>query len=479
MMDGGRRRLSAPDATYWFVHDTLHWSVVLQLTWTVEGSVPDAALEEMAARLSAGRLHRRLCRPRVPGARPYWVRAEEPLTAVIDRVPVADDEIDAWSGAELDGVPLDPEEGRCWRLRAVTTRDGRSVLSLTALHLVTDGRSMVAAASDALAAVALGRDIPVRGSADLIAADRIPADTSAAGGRTAGAVADLVDAVRQVGAAASGVARVAVGVGRDRLTEGRAGGGRAQTSKTVEAAPTSTEPGRASLSDRAPTAVGARATATVAADAWEAVAVRHGGTTNSLFVAVVSGTLRSAGHADLGVPIRVGLPVDVRADGDDGGNATAGVTVTLTDQPVAGTDLGPIRRACKHAFTELGAGRRTSTVHLQPLMWLLPNRWLLPMVTAGSGMPDVVASNLGASEGLSSVAGRRASRVAFRGIAQGVDPDLPYRFGDGVQAWFLRSGDSITIAAQAFDEKTFPDDSTLRAALRGELLKWEVPHEIR
>lgn len=118
-------------------------------------------------------------------------------------------------------------------------------------------------------------------------------------------------------------------------------------------------------------------------------------------------------------------------------------------------------------------------IHLLPLMWLLPTSLIVKAVSSGSGMPDAVASNLGSfpSE-LSELGGVPASGVAFRGIAQGVDPTLPYRFGEGVQSWLLEVGDQVTFSVAAFDESRFVDRPELHRLLAAELDAWGLPHRI-
>lgn len=94
-------------------------------------------------------------------------------------------------------------------------------------------------------------------------------------------------------------------------------------------------------------------------------------------------------------------------------------------------------------------------------------------------MPDAVVSNLGvfAAE-LTNIGGVQASGVAFRGIAQGVNAQLPYRFGDGVQSWLLEVGDQITFSVVAFDESAFPGRADLHRLLGAELDAWGVPYRI-
>ena len=68
--------------------------------------------------------------------------------------------------------------------------------------------------------------------------------------------------------------------------------------------------------------------------------------------------------------------------------------------------------------------------------------------------------------------------VAFRGDAQAVVPDLPYRFGDGLQSWVLQAGAETTLSVAAFDESAVPDAGVLHRVLSEELTAWGLPHRL-
>ncbi|MFW0786839.1 hypothetical protein AAFP35_20280 [Gordonia sp. CPCC 206044] len=456
-LDGRRidgTRLGDEDTTYWFLYRALGWSAVLQLVWIIDGAVAEEDLDAMNGHLASGPLHRRLVRSRVPGARPRWEPGDERPPLCLDRHRVSDDAFDEWAAEEMAGVDLDPERGRCWRLRAVGTTEGNTVISLCALHLVADGRTLIAAAASAMADSST--------ATTEVAVDVGPSAASRGLRRRPGT--DLADACAQVMAVGKGLRRAVSAVGR-----------------TDPATPQSDpRPRRAPVAERAPRAVWRRATVSVPTDEWDRVASSAGGTSNSLFVAVVTGLLRSSGYAPLGEAIKVGVPVDVRGDvGDRRSNATVGVSIMLTDDPVPGGDLRPIRAACKAAYTRLASGCRTAVAHLQPLVWLLPPSWLVPVVTAGSGMPDAMVSNVGElPDGILRLGSQVARRFAFRGMAQGVEPSMPHRFGDGVQSWLVRSSDQVTISVVGCDETSFESDEALRTLLGAEVAAWGLPHEI-
>ncbi|MGV9480645.1 hypothetical protein [Gordonia aichiensis] len=431
-------RLADEDATYWLLDRGLGWSVVLQLTWEIPGVLDPTVITAFADRLARGALHRRVVVPRVAGARPSWVSAGGVLAPVVDVERVPSSETHRWATDALAHAALDAQAGRCWQLRAVVTESGDTVLSLCALHLVTDGRGLVTAARLALASDG----------------DEVAAELSTA--RPPTVVADAFDALRQVRASTVGLVRASR----------RRRGGSASTWDP--------RPPRPAPATRAPSAAPRWATVTVSAREWDAVATSHGGTPNTLFIAVIAGLLRSGGYAPSGVPLKVGVPVDRRSGSDDNrANATAGVSIILTGDPVPSGDLSGIRAACKDAYTRLADGVRASTAHLQPLVWLLPPRLVVSAAASGSGMPDAVVSNLGdVDDAVLDVGGHRARRLAFRGMAQGVDPARSHRFGDGVQSWLLRTSDQVTFSVLAFDESVFADDKALRALLADELAAW-------
>ncbi|WP_223205664.1 hypothetical protein [Gordonia jinghuaiqii] len=453
---GGAERLASDDAPFWFVTPALGWSVVLQMVWVLDDEVSLEALTAMNAALARGRLHRMLVPSTVYGARPRWVDAPDSPGLAADTEPVAEADIDAWATAEMSTVPLDAEGGRCWRLRSAPTESGGTVVSLCTLHVLTDGRGMLAAAAEAAAASA----VPLIPDTEAPAAAPNPKSPTAI--RRRQQIADVADACVQAGAAATGIVRAALA---------------RRKSAGFESDP---RPARAPIAERSPAAEFAWATATVPAAEWDRVAREHEGSSNTLFIAAVSGLLRSSGHAPLGHPIKVGVPVDRReGENDTRSNAIAGVSVFLTDEPVAGGDLGGIRAACKAAFVRLSEGRRAPQVYLRPLVWFIPASVIIKIVSAGTGMPDAVISNLGdVPPEATLIGGRPVRKLAFRGMAQGVDAAAGHRFGDGVQSWLIRTRDQVTFTVLGCDENSFGSDAVLADLLDRELTAWGLPHEI-
>lgn len=441
------RRLQDQDFTYWFLKEAFGWSVVLQLAWSFETAPDRDAVERMNDALADGALNRRIVRPAIPLARPRWARSVLRPSLTID-----DDAIDPaaghdWAAHDLATTDLDAEFGTAWKLRGVETTSGGFVLSLTCLHLVADGQSLVSAAQEAMSAVR-----PADDRSDL---------------RPPTVAGDVVDAAAQIVGAVAGVAR-AVATAATSVVERRGGA----------STPPPPVPARSPMSDRAPTATGSRAVVRVDSADWKRAAEEHGGTSNSLFVAVVAGALWASGYAPDLSAVKVGIPMSLRGDGDDRANATGGVSVVLPERVRPGTDLTEIRRLCKEAFTALSQGRRPAMIHLQRLLQVLPLSVVTSIVMSGeSGMPDVMVSNLGTVDASAlTLGGTRAEFVSFRGMAQGVDPAGPQRFGEGLQSWLLEADGTVTFAVLAFDEEHVPDAARLRELLSAELTGWNVPH---
>ncbi|MBT0566871.1 hypothetical protein [Williamsia sp. CHRR-6] len=449
------RRLEAADFTYWFMDRGLGWSVVLQLIWTFPTRIPAAAIEAMNADLARGPLHRRVHEATVPIARPRWAHSACSPAAMFDPGSVVRSQVLRWAADEMYAVRLDPRAGRQWRLRAIDLADGGTALSLCTLHLVADGQVFVASAADAMA----GR------SADPLPI--APPDSAAV------RAADAIDVVRQLAAVATGVGRAVYETGRRRMLAARGAAADAGL-------PPDPRSGRTVPAARAPAARTRWAIVSVPAVQWKAVAQSHGGTVNVLFVAVIAGALRSRWAHPADEPLKVGIPVSQRTGAtDERANATAGVSVYLADEVVAGGDLTAVRTLCKQAYARLAAGHRPPMIHLQPLMHVLPTSVVVKAATAGTGIPDALTSNIGSyGEDVLTLGGVRADGLAFRGDAQGVDPHLPYRFGDGLQSWFIEAGDTVTFSVAAFDESVVVDDDELRAMLAAELDAWGLPHRI-
>lgn len=442
-------RFTVGDAPWWLLYRAAGWSVVQQMVWDFPEEVNPESLRRFNDALCHGRLHRQLVEPRVRGARPYWVRAPRPVPLVLDEQRIADDAVADWALDELRGVRLDPDEGRCWRLRAAVTETGRTVVSLCTLHMVADGKARVAAVAEALAAVERG---------DRMIPPKVPHPVASRS-------SDVVDAARQLSAACAGILRA---VKADIRTV------------EDERQPLDSRAPRSPLAERAPAATPVWTTATVPTADWDEVARSHGGTANSLYIAVVSGLLRAGGYTAPDNQIKVGIPVAARTDEDhDRGNAVAGVSIYLSPVPAPVMDLGVIREECRRAYKALAGGRRATEVHLVPLGWFLPPSLITKRGAPEASYPDAMASNIGdLPPEVCTVGGVRASAVTVRGVPQGVDSEGRLRYGEGIHAWMARTETNVTFTLCGFDEQHFVDDDTLRRLLAEELTAWGLPHRI-
>ncbi len=364
-------RLDGPDLTYWFVDRALGWSVVLQLVWVFPDRLDTALVDDVAAQLHHSGLHRRVEAPTVHGARPRWAASPVTIPAVHDET-VAADAVERWSRDELYSVDLDAGAGRCWRLRAVPLADGGYALSLCTLHLVTDGQGFVRAAAAAFAAARGDVVRPVEGRAR-VARRRVSADG--------------LDALRQLILGAVGLTRVF-------------GGGLVHRRAST---PDPRVP-RAPLAQRSPEARVRWAVVSVPSDEWASAARRHDGTENTLFVAVIAGALRRSGVLPAGEPIKVGIR---SADAEP---------TTTAPTPRPGSRCISTRRGagshagaspCRAAYEALDGGRRDPTVHLAPLVTVVPPALAVRAVTAGGGMPDVMTRTSGPGTTTCCGSGRR------------------------------------------------------------------------
>ncbi|MBF6330548.1 hypothetical protein IU452_18785 [Nocardia transvalensis] len=333
--------------------------IALQGLWRTTGRVDIELLREVHGALRVGPLGRRVVRPRVPGARPYWRpnRSAHPLR-VAER-PIPADGLLEWADAQ--GFDLDPEFGPGWRLATARLDDGGSVVSLTCSHALADGRGLVIAVDNALAGTAVTEHAAVQ--------------------------SDWADARRQWSVVLNGTARaLRRGIpSRPEAPAPRVAGTEAATHSAVLQIP--------------------------AAD-WELTAAARGGTANSLFVYVVAKMLWDSGFPE--PTISASLPVDTRDEPHvDNDMAMTEVTVTRADTPAT------LREKCRAAYEH----RMSSPGALpEELLQVLPDR-LSYTLSRGAGERDILCSNIGPlPNSLSRLGPHRCTGVAARAIHPGLSP---------------------------------------------------------
>ena len=282
-------RLSVVDEIFLRGHRDLGTPSALQGLWRTDDPVDRELLERIHAALRIGPLGRRVIRPRIPGARPYWRRnnSAHPLRIAGGAIAAAD--LPRW--ADDQGYDLDPEFGPGWRLSAAALREGGSVVVLTCSHALTDGRGLALAVDHAL-------------SGALITEYSAPQS-------------DWADARAQWATVLSGTARaLRRGVPE---TPGTVAGRRATELPSV----------------------GAVLQFPVAD--WDLAATGRGGTPNSLFLAVMARLLWDSGFPD--PHICAAVPVDTRDERRvDNDMAMTEVWIEPTDTPAG------LREKCRAAY---------------------------------------------------------------------------------------------------------------------------------
>ncbi|MTB94589.1 hypothetical protein GGQ22_05800 [Nocardioides sp. zg-579] len=451
-------RLTYDDDLFLRTRRVLGVPVVNQTIWRVPAPLDRDRLAALHRHLARGRLARVAVPPRVPGARPRWVRSGVVAPLVVDEAPVAPDAVLAWADAAVAGTDLDPVGGPGWALRAATTADGGTVLSFLTSHVVADGGAHLGAIVEAVR----GETVP-----------RLPVDDLAALETTRRD--DLRDAAAQVGRAARGVATA---VRRSRSPRPATPLEGAQRSED-------TPPRRPAPGDEA-TYVVPTVVVDCPAEAWEAAARRHGGSANTLLIALTVEVLLATGRVEAGRPVRAAVPVNLREGAADlRSNATSGVSVavptTLVDGVGRVTDLAAVRDATRVELASRAAGTRHDPLEpLKPLLQVLPDR-AVARLARDNAAPLCLASNLGElAEEYAAPLGARPSSVMMRSVTPGVTRGQMRRTRGGLSSWWSRHGDRATLSLVCLDPDLVPGPDG-PARLRGTVLeafaRWEVPAE--
>lgn len=422
-------RLTVDDDLFVRSDRVLGIPVVNQTVWRFDHPLDPAQVERLNRGLQRGPLARSIRRSWFPGARDTWAPSSVVAPVHVETSPIRPEGVLAWA-EERAAVTLDPWSGPTWSLAMATTTDGGSVLSYLAPHVVCDGGTLIAAFAAAVEAREPGQ---------------LPAPGPPPGVRD-----DLRDAVRQAGLAARGMAMAA----REVLTSSRQPSTDVQTSRDRVA--TDDRPGDDDPY-RPPTVV-----VDLDAQGWEAAAARHGGTPNSLLVAIAVEVLLASGRAEAGRPVRVSLPVSLRGTDDLRSNATSGVAIDVDTRLVDGAgrvlDLAAVRARSRQAYTTLSTGRRDP---LGPLTQLLPDS-VLSVLARHVAAPLCLASNLGELPApFAAPLGRPATSILMRGVMQGVTPSALRRTRGGLNVWWTRHGDTVTLALLGVDPDHLGDQDEL------------------
>ncbi len=440
---GGFDRVTGPDESYHLAERLFGLSAPIQFLWVFTTDPGDSEVLRLRDQLSAGPLNRKVRRATVPFARDRWVRVDDVPDVAIDDKPIGDNDIASWLDTRVREGELAPAAGRGWRLDAARTRSGKLVLSLLVSHMISDGEGVYAALAAAQAGTSQNR-LPTR------------AETGGRGGRRA----DVVDAAGQLLAAARAL-RILGGALRNRTKT---------PSPSRRAAP-STE-----LSPDAPGPDTTLVILDVDRERWAGTAREHGGTTNSLFTAVLAGLVQ---RTDIPVAdqLRVCMAVSKRESGDERANASGGVWIRI-DGPVSPQrGLADIRALSKQAFIDYAdADSDTMADNMQPVVRLLPGRLIGKLMQSVPG-PDTTVSNLGVvPPGALRLGTETAESFGIRAIVRGRPIANRRAQGPAVAAWAVEYGDKVTITVFGIHPDHFGDVGTLRAQIGEELSSWGLPY---
>jgi len=439
-------RLTYDDDLFLRSRRVLGVPLVNQTVWRFPEPLDVARLEALHRHLATGRLARVAVRPRVPGARPHWVRSAVSAPLVVDAEPVAGDGVLAWAD-DAAGLPLDPVAGPTWALRAAPSTDGGSVLSYLTSHVVADGGAHLAA----LSAAARGAQEP-----------RLPAEQAGVPVRRRD---DARDAAHQLRRTAHGAA-----------TAWR----RARTPRPpVEGQVSADTPPRPPAAGDDTAYVVPTAVVDCAAQDWERAAAAEGGTSNSLLVALGVEVLLGLGRAEPGRPVRVAVPVNLRTGPADlRANATAGVSIAVPTRVDGGVGrvagLEQIRAATRRELRARSAGTRHDPLEpWQPLLQMMPDRAVARLARDQSA-PLCLCSNLGElAPDYRAPLGVEPTSVAMRSVTPGATRGQMRRTRGGVSAWWSRHGERATLSVVCLDPE-LPAER-LTPLLLAACARWGVP----
>ena len=437
-------RLTYDDDLFLRSRRVLGIGVVNQSVWRFDRPIDAERLQRLRAALASGPLGRSVRRSALPCARDRWVAAPDARPVHVERQAVAAGDVLGWAD-ERAAVDLDPESPAAWELSAASTTDGGGVLSLLTSHVVSDGGAHIAAVTAAVTGVDIGR---------------LPLDGSPATRRD-----DVGDGLRQLGRALRG------GVAATRVSSHRDEVGDAQTSVQTPRRPDRDGDDRPY---RPATVV-----VDCDADQWEQAARRHGGSANTLLVAVAVEVLLASGRAEPGRPVRVSLPVSLRGDRDLRSNATSGVSVDVDTCVVDGVgrapDLAAVRSACRREFSALAEGTRRDTLTpLKPLLQMLPDR-VIARLASTMAAPLCLCSNLGDLPAeFAAPLGVPATSVLMRSVTQGVTPSMMRRTRGGLNAWWSRHGPTVTLAVLGVDPDHFGSQDELARLVQQACRRWGI-----
>lgn len=436
-------RVTGADESYLLAEDLFGLGAPIQFLWVFDRDPGEAAIRRLRDQLVAGPLNRRVHRTRVPIARDRWVRSDNVPDLELAASPIADEDVGEWMDDRVQGCELRPADGEGWKLEGTPTESGGYAVSLLVSHMVADGHGVNAALATAHAGAST---------------NNLPTLEGTTGG--AGIRADLVDAARQLAVAAKSARVISAALWRQR----RGAGGKppaAATSVAPEAGGPDT----------------ILATVDIDKAQWIALAAEHGGTSNSLFTAVVGGLVQRSGYPVPAQAMRVCIAVSRREEGDERANASGGVWIRVPGEIAPERGLAEIRGLSKQAFIDYAeSGSSQVADNLQAIVRLLPKRLIGKMMQSIPG-PDTTVSNLGVVPQTTLELGdETATSFGIRAIMQGRPPSHRRTLGPAVAAWSVEYRDKVTITFFGVHPDHFGDAGLLRKQIGEELSAWGIDY---
>ncbi|NMO01127.1 hypothetical protein HH308_07840 [Gordonia sp. TBRC 11910] len=415
-----------------------------QVVWRLNSPLGAARHAEIGARLARTPLNRVVRRNRIPFARDSWVDAG-PAGGIVgyDTEPIADDDTISWLN-RCAATQFDLQTGPVWRFDAVPLAGGGGVAVLTLSHAVGDAWAGIA---NVISAVGPGRDGPT-----------LPADVPSG-------VDDVRDAFGQIGCIATSL----IDIVRD--TTRRESG--AAASRPVITSTSIPRPGP--VADGAGRAAPPLVIASFRTDDWNDVARTHGGTPNSLFIALTTGLVVAAGRATFDDTVRIVVPMS-RTDGSDDdvrANATTGLPLDVPTDAIRRGDLATVRRLAKQMYRRAPANP-DPLQRLQPLLQSLSDAVLLRL-HRDAATPLAVASNVGDLDPrFATLGGEDVKDVALRSVPQHASRQLLAELRGGVACWLNVTGATTTLAVGSYDPTRIATRADLATLLDAECARWDL-----
>ena len=435
---GTAERLGVADDIFWRTHQGMGLPLSMQGLWRFDDALTAADLESAHRALTLGPLTRRVVRRRIWPARNTFASDAAVAPIYVEPEPLAPGTITAWADTRGD-THLDIDSGPVWELSLARLEAGGSVVSLVCSHVVADARALVT-------------------SAGLAASEKSPVTTTSE--VTPAGPPSLADDVRD---AASQLRIVGGGVTRSLWKGCRDRAHRAELFAAAQRSETGPVKSSGSPRWREPTAI-----FSVDSGAWKRAAAEQGGTSNTLFTALVGELvlqIRGSGPVELALP--------VARNGDEANSLTAAaIAIGSIDEC---HDLRLLRQRARAGFAAAGDGSGLGPPAGMPaeLLQVIGHRAANALVP-DPGSRDGLASNLGELDGfLSILAGHRGHAIAARSVHPRLSAQATSATRTSVAGWAAESAGVMTITL-AIPDPAVATGEDLYELINKALGHWEL-----